>query len=102
VLPNVISQANAAIYSHMPRVHPRKILSGSGPTLPRFDGVLGPLLERHHRLLKSSHATCVGTCGLTFELRGRPAVGRQARATENERPRSVARAWWHAVGPPLE
>jgi hypothetical protein len=29
-------------------------------------------------------------------------VGRQARATENERTRSVARAWWHAVGPPLE
>jgi hypothetical protein len=39
---------------------------------------------------------------LTFELRGRPTVGRQARATENERPRPVARAWWHAVGPPLE
>jgi hypothetical protein len=41
-------------------------------------------------------------CRLTFELRGRPTVGHQARATENERTRPVARAWWHAVGPPLE
>jgi hypothetical protein len=60
-LPNVISQANVAIYSHMPRVHPKKILPGSDVTLPRFDGVLRLLLERYQRLLESSHATGVGT-----------------------------------------
>jgi hypothetical protein len=59
-MPNVISQANVAIYSHTPRVHPKKIVSGSGLTLPRFEGVLRLLLKRHQRLLESSHATSCG------------------------------------------
>jgi hypothetical protein len=49
-------------------------------------------MRRHERRL----------CGLTFELSGRPTVGRQAWATENGQLHPVAQAWWRAVGPPLE